>query len=231
MVRPAFHRLFAEPGSFHLHLLPWMAGLVGHIPAGHVPLQPPSPQLSGVVSHRRLFLALEWHLVWAAASGMETLLFSLLALAVLALLISASSQKIPPPFRGGQGGGILHRQGEAGGDSSNNLPPPLGGGEGGVSFTDKDGPVEASILTKDSPPLTKGGLGGDSSNNLPLPLGGGKGGVFLHRQGWARGGFIKQSSPPFRGGQGGGIPHHRPAHLPLRLAAPRRPYLLAPPFW
>jgi hypothetical protein len=125
-----------------------------------------------------LFLALEWHLVWAAASGMETLLFSLLALAVLALLISASSQKIPPPFRGGQGGGILHRQGGAGGDSSNNLPTSLGGGEGGVSFTDKDGPVEASSIL-DSPPLTKGGLGGDSSNNLPLPLREGKGGVFL----------------------------------------------------
>jgi hypothetical protein len=125
-----------------------------------------------------LFLALEWHLVWAAASGMETLLFALLALAVLALLISASSQKIPPPFRGGQGGGILHSQGGSGGDSSKILPLPLGGGKGGVFITSKGGQLEASSIL-DSPPLTKGGLGGDSSNNLPLPLGGGKGGVFL----------------------------------------------------
>jgi hypothetical protein len=35
-------------------------------------------------------LALEWHLVWAAASGMETLLYALLATTVLVLLISGS---------------------------------------------------------------------------------------------------------------------------------------------
>ncbi len=35
-------------------------------------------------------LALEWHLVWAAASGMETLLFALLATATLVFLISGS---------------------------------------------------------------------------------------------------------------------------------------------
>lgn len=35
-------------------------------------------------------LALEWHLVWAAASGMETLLFALLATATLVLVISGS---------------------------------------------------------------------------------------------------------------------------------------------
>ena len=34
--------------------------------------------------------ALEWHLVWAAASGMETLLYALLAIAVLALVISGT---------------------------------------------------------------------------------------------------------------------------------------------
>jgi TM2 domain-containing membrane protein YozV len=35
-------------------------------------------------------LALEWHLVWAAASGMETILFALLATAALVLIISGS---------------------------------------------------------------------------------------------------------------------------------------------
>ena len=35
-----------------------------------------------------LFLCLEWHLVWAAASGMETLLFALLALVVLGRLLA-----------------------------------------------------------------------------------------------------------------------------------------------
>ncbi|MBE9524683.1 MAG: hypothetical protein IMY76_06260 [Chloroflexi bacterium] len=34
-----------------------------------------------------LLLALEWHLVWAAASGMETLIFALLILSVLGLLV------------------------------------------------------------------------------------------------------------------------------------------------
>ncbi len=34
-----------------------------------------------------LFLCLEWHLVWAAASGMETLLFALLALVILGCLV------------------------------------------------------------------------------------------------------------------------------------------------
>ena len=37
-------------------------------------------------------LALEWHLVWAAASGMETLLFALLATATLVLIISGSQK-------------------------------------------------------------------------------------------------------------------------------------------
>ncbi len=37
-------------------------------------------------------LALEWHLVWAAASGMETLLSALLATATLALIISGSQK-------------------------------------------------------------------------------------------------------------------------------------------
>jgi hypothetical protein len=35
-------------------------------------------------------LALEWHLVWAAASGMETILYALLATAVLVLILSGS---------------------------------------------------------------------------------------------------------------------------------------------
>jgi len=37
-------------------------------------------------------LALEWHLVWAAASGMETLLFALLTTATLVLIISGSQK-------------------------------------------------------------------------------------------------------------------------------------------
>jgi hypothetical protein len=37
-------------------------------------------------------LALEWHLVWAAASGMETLLYALLATAALVLVISGSQK-------------------------------------------------------------------------------------------------------------------------------------------
>ena len=37
-------------------------------------------------------LALEWHLVWAAASGMETLLFALLVTASLVLIISGSQK-------------------------------------------------------------------------------------------------------------------------------------------
>ena len=37
-------------------------------------------------------LALEWHLVWAAASGMETLLFALLVTAMLVLVISGSQR-------------------------------------------------------------------------------------------------------------------------------------------
>ena len=45
-----------------------------------------------------ILLAFEWHLVWAAASGMETLLFSLLALATLTLLIRL------PIIKGGVGG-------------------------------------------------------------------------------------------------------------------------------
>ena len=39
-------------------------------------------------------LALEWHLVWAAASGMETLLFALLVTASLALIISGTQRHL-----------------------------------------------------------------------------------------------------------------------------------------
>jgi hypothetical protein len=41
-----------------------------------------------------LFLALEWHLVWAAASGMETALFALFALAALKMLVDERSNWI-----------------------------------------------------------------------------------------------------------------------------------------
>lgn len=42
-------------------------------------------------------LAFEWHLVWAAASGMETLLFALLVTLVLVMLVRLSSKQIPAP--------------------------------------------------------------------------------------------------------------------------------------
>jgi hypothetical protein len=44
------------------------------------------PSKSGLAFAAGLFLILEWHITWAAASGMETLLFSLLALTVLGCL-------------------------------------------------------------------------------------------------------------------------------------------------
>ena len=67
------------------YLLGWIA-LVGVGLAGwriiHV-FHPGKPWLAMATG---LFLILEWHLVWAAASGMETLLFALLALVVLGCL-------------------------------------------------------------------------------------------------------------------------------------------------
>jgi hypothetical protein len=46
------------------------------------------PQKASAALWVGLFLALEWHLVWAAISGMETLLIGLLALVVLARLVA-----------------------------------------------------------------------------------------------------------------------------------------------
>jgi arabinofuranosyltransferase len=46
------------------------------------------PGKPGLAIAAGLFLTLEWHLVWAAASGMETLLFALLVLIVLSCLVA-----------------------------------------------------------------------------------------------------------------------------------------------
>ena len=53
-----------------------------------VPAYQPRVPWAGIV------LALEWHLVWASASGMETLLFALLATTALVLIISGSQKYI-----------------------------------------------------------------------------------------------------------------------------------------
>lgn len=65
-------------------LVLWGAGIVGMV--GFTRLVPDKqnwPLAGGIL------LVLEWHLVWAAASGMETLLFSLVVLAVLVCLVNA----------------------------------------------------------------------------------------------------------------------------------------------
>jgi hypothetical protein len=62
------------------------------------PDRPAAPLLAG------LACALEWHLVWAAASGMETLLFALLALAVWNRVLADPR---PNPFVTGLLGGAL----------------------------------------------------------------------------------------------------------------------------
>ena len=67
------------------YLLGW-AALLGVGLAGWRIIQVFHPGKSWVAMATGLFLCLEWHLVWAAASGMETLLFALLALVVLGCL-------------------------------------------------------------------------------------------------------------------------------------------------
>jgi hypothetical protein len=61
----------------------WAVALAG----GHV-FRSLCPEKASLQLWVGLFLVLEWHLVWAAGSGMETLLLALLALIVLARLIA-----------------------------------------------------------------------------------------------------------------------------------------------
>lgn len=67
------------------YLLGWVC-LVGVAWQGGVILQALVPERPGWAIWGSLFLAVEYHLVWAAASGMETLLFAWLVLAVFAEL-------------------------------------------------------------------------------------------------------------------------------------------------
>ena len=67
----------------------WMLSLLGEKAVrGLVPAYRPRFPWVGAA------LALEWHLVWAAASGMETLLYGLLAMAALVFVISGSQKYI-----------------------------------------------------------------------------------------------------------------------------------------
>jgi hypothetical protein len=69
------------------YLLGW-AALLGVGWAGWRIMQVFQPGNPWLAMASGLFLCLEWHLVWAAASGMETLLFALLALVVLGCLLA-----------------------------------------------------------------------------------------------------------------------------------------------
>lgn len=69
------------------YLLGWATLLGVGLAGWHIiqVFQPGKPWLAIACG---LFLTLEWHLVWAAASGMETLLFALLVLVVLGYLVA-----------------------------------------------------------------------------------------------------------------------------------------------
>jgi hypothetical protein len=65
----------------------WLLAMLGeHAVRGLVPAYRPRFPWVGAA------LALEWHLVWAAASGMETLLYALLATAALVFVISGNQK-------------------------------------------------------------------------------------------------------------------------------------------
>ncbi len=66
-------------------LLLWGMGLLGEMVLRQV-----SPAYQSRLPWVGLFLILEWHLTWAAASGMETLLHALLVTMVLGMLMSGS---------------------------------------------------------------------------------------------------------------------------------------------
>ena len=69
------------------YLLGW-ASLLGIGLTGWRVFQSLQPGKPGLAIAAGLFLIFEWHMTWAAASGMETLLFSLLVLTVLGLLVA-----------------------------------------------------------------------------------------------------------------------------------------------
>jgi len=66
-------------------LLLWGLGLVGEIVIRNV-----APDYQNSIAWVGLFLILEWHMVWSAASGMETLLHTLLITVVLGMLMMGS---------------------------------------------------------------------------------------------------------------------------------------------
>jgi hypothetical protein len=66
-------------------LLLWSMGLLGEMIVRRV-----SPAYQSRIPWVGLFLIVEWHLVWSAASGMETLLHALLLTTVLGMLMSGS---------------------------------------------------------------------------------------------------------------------------------------------
>ena len=66
------------------------AWLVYRLAQRLVPSKPTAALLTG------LFCALEWHLIWAAASGMETMLFTALSLALLEYFFSQMSARQSP---------------------------------------------------------------------------------------------------------------------------------------
>lgn len=90
---PLWSALLA-PG-FWLHLSPylWTFGLgwlllAGLAAAGAVTSQRLAPRRAHLSWLAALLLLFEWHLVWAAGSGMETLLYSLVVLLALSLLLN-----------------------------------------------------------------------------------------------------------------------------------------------
>ena len=66
-------------------LLLWGIGLLGDMIVRNV-----SPAYRSHFPWVGLFLVMEWHLVWSAASGMETLMHALLVTLVLGMLMSGS---------------------------------------------------------------------------------------------------------------------------------------------
>lgn len=85
---------YALPGL----ALPWAyllgaASLVGTVVLGEIVFRKGNPGLKTQLPLAGMFLALEWHLVWASVSGMETALQGLLILVGFALLMAALEKK------------------------------------------------------------------------------------------------------------------------------------------
>ena len=77
----------------------WVTAMIGSRLAGQL-----LPGVRGVRLAAGLALALAWHLVWAAASGMETMLFSMWTLAVMFLAFIPIS--LSSPLAEGEGPGV-----------------------------------------------------------------------------------------------------------------------------